>query len=207
MRRLRLATVVAAFAVIGGYADADPPEYMPAPQSPHVVTYSKTSVSPGQTVTINGRLFVAQRVPLIDYLGGRYAVTYLGGDCLPPYERCVYTSVSYYHTTESFTPELTIDGYPAKIGIYELREPAVGRSDPAGTWATTTETSVRNYVTIDVGDVHLVFQFDIYAYTPVTSLTTPNAVPTTQWWTLEEDVEPLRTFDWWIDYIRIYKFP
>jgi len=193
------------FVISNGSLAADSPEYPSPPNAPHAFTYNKINSSPGQIVTINGFQFRSVRIPFVDYSGGRYALTYLFGECPSPYDRCFYSQVSYYHTTESLTPQLTIEGYPAKIDQYELRDPEVSPWDTDWLFSTTQQN--RYYVTIDVGDAWLVLMLDYYEPSAAELLTDPNAVPSTRWWQLEEDASLNRTFDWWIDYIRIYQFP
>jgi hypothetical protein len=176
-----------------------------SPQAPHEVTYAKRGSTPGEIVTINGYQFQVQRMPVIDHAGGRYAVTFLLAlDATgQPWDH--YTDLDVYHTSEPLNAELMVDGFPARVDLFEKWSPYLYNG---GGWQFDQFRNNRYEVSVQVGSARLVFQHEwerFYDGEPVGAV--PNAVPTARWWALEDDLTPIRTFDWWIDYIRIYRMP
>lgn len=125
-------------------------------ESTHGATLANRNAALGDVININQRSCRIHRIPVVDYDGGRYAITYLSKIRLPPFDKhdAYGYRVFYYRSSEPFTPELPIDGYPAKIDIYEQRSVGFGLNY-CSPWTFTTEEFRVFCVTVQIDSTQL----------------------------------------------------
>lgn len=191
---------------------ADGPAYGPAPQAPHQITYSPKSVGIGEVVTLNGYPFQIQRLPLVDFEGGRYTfkypayllTAYVDGLCANLPADCLYPEVFYFHSEESITPMFFVDGYPARFEMYEQRDPWLDSDGEQFLSGTTVHG--KYFMTVEIGSAHLVLSLPYYfSLPPVPVGSQPKGDAGVKWSRLEDEADLPVVFDQWIDYVRIYR--
>jgi hypothetical protein len=173
-------------------------------QSPHSITWTPRTETPGTQVTIAGTPFVLVRVPVRD-LGGtsRYAVRFLARQIQG------LSLIAQLITTHSAAPlrgSIEIDGFSAEAGVVDGRTYTINNSviDPTQ-YNFRVDAQAICTVSVQVRRTLLVFSaFFTEVQQPETDIdTTPNAVPFAEWENYVDPRQQVRGCDRWIDYIRI----
>lgn len=180
----------------------------------HIVTWNAVSAPVGSTVTLGFVDYVIIRVPVRDFNGDKYVITF-PAPSIPGFG--LGGSLTTIHNTGAFAPDLTIDGYGAQVFLtdgfsYSISEDIFSPGTNVFTVSGTTSAGV----TIRIGSMD-VFLFANYDYNdpltgtpPVTSVNigaSKNAVSAAEWWKYVDQAVPVNALDRWVDYIRVYKIP
>ena len=172
-------------------------------QSPHSITWTPRTETPGTQVTIAGTSFVLVRVPVRD-LGGtsRYAVRFLA----PQIQGLLIAPLTTTHSAAPLRGSIEIDGFSAEAGVVDGRSYTINNSPIAPTqYNFSVDAQAICTVSVQVRRTLLVFStFFTVAQQPATDIgAIPNAVPFAEWDDYVHPTQQVRGCDQWLDYIRI----
>lgn len=183
---------------------------------PHSITYAKKAEEPGKVLTINGNKFVIVRLPVRAFSGDKYAITFPAP--LAEGDQFTYAILPTYHGTDGFTQNLTIDGYPAQVEVSDSRVYQLTQDflEP-GTNLFTVSAQATATVTINLGGTVLLLGESVNTKDPIgggeletevgigNSFNAASAAES-EWWKYTDPTTQVNTLDYWVDYIRIYKY-
>jgi hypothetical protein len=175
----------------------------------HVLTYTRIVRPVDSTITILGDSYKMVRIPVRDMVtGSKYSVIFPaqdeGGSFLVAF-------VIASHEPDGFVANMTIDGFPAQVQIFDTLNYVMTTSIFEGGNDFTVTGSATINVSIDLGETIMSISNSITAkdavgdpfLTNVNIGDSANAVPYAQWGKYLDQTNLVTGLDHWIDNIRI----
>jgi hypothetical protein len=178
---------------------------------PHTITYTKKSAAPGDTIIVSGVEYTIVRLPLEDFNGTKYAITF-------PAESdggvIFIESVSTTHSTDPFGANTLVDGFPALITVSDGRSYSISSDFVSGNNIFEAQGFAIGVARIQVGSMVIDLSAAFFTPDPLSSPLSPpetqvdigtsyNAVSAAEWWKWTDPVTQVNALDNLIDFVRI----
>jgi hypothetical protein len=198
--------------VLGGFAW---PQTAMSQLAPHTLTYTPKNAAIGSVVKFGLQDYRIVRYPVRDVVSGqKYYVTAPA----PDLGFGAIGSIEVSHGPLAEASNITIDGFPAHVGVIESRDLSIQPDQGSpGTYKFEARSEGFVFVQIDVGDVVINISTFLSGRDPSTNLVgpeteinigaVPNALPLAEWWKYTDATWVVLQLDNWLDYVRVHTYP
>jgi hypothetical protein len=178
---------------------------------PHTITYTKKSAAPGTTIVVSGVEYTIVRLPLEDFNGTKYAITF-------PAESdsgvILGENVTTTHNTDPIGANTLVDGFPALVTVSDSRSYSLATDFFSGNNTFEAQGMAIGIARIQVGSMVIDLSAAFFTPDPLSNPLAPpetqvdigtsyNAVSAAEWWKWTDPVTQVNALDNLIDFVRI----